>query len=239
MLNVWDEETPDDLQKKFYLIASVELAWRGGEGAMCSIKYFKEETNSDGIQTGRIEYNPVFTKTTQGGTSKCADSKWLIENKVNPDFCPVRLYRKLISKRSNNVKTDRLFLTVNPSWKSSFWYKNMPIGRNNIQQWINDNAQRAGLNTKNRKITNHSSRATAVSSLAKAGVSDQQLIKISGHSSSHSIKPYLQLDKDHHETLINQMRETNNVDDSSLNLTTAKQVVYNNCTFNCTNLYMN
>jgi hypothetical protein len=28
--------------------------------------------------------------------------------------CPVRLFEKLISKRTSNIKTNRLFLTVNP-----------------------------------------------------------------------------------------------------------------------------
>ncbi|CAH1108456.1 unnamed protein product [Psylliodes chrysocephalus] len=35
-----DEQTPDSLQKIFYYLASVELAWRGGE-------YFKFETSED------------------------------------------------------------------------------------------------------------------------------------------------------------------------------------------------
>lgn len=223
---------------------SIELAWRGGEGAACLIHYFREEMNVYNTPTGRIEYNPIFTKTTQGGAQKCADSKWLIPNKVKSSNCPVRLFKKLISKRTENarIKSDRLFLTVNPAWnkKNGSWYKNMPIGRNEILKWFKKSAELAGFNTENQKISNHSSRATAVSNLAKAGVNEQQLIKISGHSSSHSIKPYLQLDKEHHETIINQMRGNSynsaNIDSSTSN---KKHNVYNNCTFQCTNLYMN
>jgi hypothetical protein len=33
IVQVFDEESPEGLQKKFFLIASYELAWRGGEGA--------------------------------------------------------------------------------------------------------------------------------------------------------------------------------------------------------------
>lgn len=245
MVDVYDEETPDGLQKKFYLIAAVELAWRGGEGAACLVHYFREEMNVDNVPTGRIEYNPIFSKTSQGGAHKCADSKWLIPNKVKPNHCPVRLFKKLISKRlqNNRIKTDRLFLTVNRSWRTkeaSNWYKNMPIGRNEILKWNRKSAELAGFDTTNKKITNHSSRATAVSSLAKAGVNEQQLIKISGHSSSHSIKPYLQLDKEHHESIVNQMRGNNsrstNIDVNRS--TQQKHVVYENCTFTCNNLYI-
>lgn len=52
---------------------------------------------------------------------------------------------------------------------------------------------------KKKKITNHSSRATIISHMAKIGINEQELIKISGHSSSSSIKPYLQLNDEHHE----------------------------------------
>jgi hypothetical protein len=65
------------------LIASVEHAWRGGEASNCLLHYFRKETENDGTMTGRIEYNPVFTKTTQGGSQKCANSKWLIQNKTH------------------------------------------------------------------------------------------------------------------------------------------------------------
>ncbi|XP_031341004.1 uncharacterized protein LOC116169118 [Photinus pyralis] len=172
MMNVWNENTPEGLQRKLFIIISVELAWRGNEGLTTLVHHFKEELGNDGIYTGRIEYNPVFTKTTQGGERKCANSK--------------------------NIKTDRLFLTVNPNWRDLQgvgWYKDVPVGKNVMGKWMNDSAKRAGLNTTDKKITNHSSRATAVSTLAKSGVEEQQIIKITGHSNANSIKPYLQLDK--------------------------------------------
>jgi hypothetical protein len=129
MIKVCNEHTPDGLQKKFYIIAAHELAWRGGEGVQCLTTFFKEELQMDGTLSNRIEYNPIFSKNAQGGSKKCADSKWLTFNK-NEDICPIRLYRKLMEKRTNITKTDRLFLTTHPCWESSgMWYKNMPIGR--------------------------------------------------------------------------------------------------------------
>jgi hypothetical protein len=73
-----DENTPEVLQKKFYFLASYELARRGGEGAQYKTNVFKEELDNRGCQTGRIEYNPIFSKTAQGGAKKLTDSKWLI-----------------------------------------------------------------------------------------------------------------------------------------------------------------
>ncbi|KAJ8966840.1 hypothetical protein NQ317_003022 [Molorchus minor] len=195
MTTVWDEETPDGLQKKLFMIISVELAWRGGEGSMASIHHFKAEQRNDGETTGRIEYNPIFSKTTQGGDKKLSDSKWLVENREIPDKCPVRLFQKLREKRDANIKSDRLFLTQNPFWNKvpgARWYKDSPVGQNTISKWVKESAQKAGLDLGNKKITNHSSRATAVSNLAKSGLGEQQIIKITGHANSNSIKPYLQ-----------------------------------------------
>uniref|UniRef100_A0A1Y1LQA7 Uncharacterized protein n=1 Tax=Photinus pyralis TaxID=7054 RepID=A0A1Y1LQA7_PHOPY len=49
----FDETTPDGLQKKFYQIAAVELAWRGNGAAFCLLDYFKKEVNNVGVFTGR------------------------------------------------------------------------------------------------------------------------------------------------------------------------------------------
>lgn len=233
MMNLWDENTPNGLQKKFFHIAAFELAWRGGEAAQCKIHYFKTEKNNDGTSTGRLEYNSIFSKTAQGGDKKLNDSKWLTENKENPDLCPVRLFYKILSKRGPNILTDRLFLTVNQYYEkegSKGWYKNMPIGPNELSKWTRDSAIKIGLNAEN-KFTNHSNRASTVSTLAKAGVSDLQITKITGHSNGKSLKSYLQLDPDHHSKVITNLRNNNlNSVQSATN-----KIIYNNCTFsNCT-----
>lgn len=116
--------------KKIFYIAFHELAWKGGEGAAAKVEYFAKELDNKNNFTGRIEYNPIFTKTAQGGPKKLSDSKWLIENTKNPGVCPARLFHKLIEKRGNSIKVDRLFLTPNPKWKSSNWFKNSPVGEN-------------------------------------------------------------------------------------------------------------
>lgn len=206
LIEASDELTPEGLQKKVFFLLSYELAWRGGEGARAETTFFKEETDNIGAKTGRIEYNPIFSKTTQGGARKLADSKWLVKNETDHSFCPVRMFLKLQDKRGKVTNT-RLFLTPNPHWKiSGNWFKNSPVGINEISAWTKIQAKKSGLNT-TKKITNHSLRATAVSKLAKSGVSEQNLIKITGHSNAKSISSYLQMDEDHHRKLIQKMRE--------------------------------
>lgn len=257
IIELCDENTPEGLQKKLFYVASYELAWRGGEGASACIEYFIEETDNQGHITGRIEYNPVFSKTCQGGSKKITDSKWLIPNLNNTNICPVRLFKKFIEKRTEHIKTNRFFLTVNPNWNQSTskgWYKNCPAGHNTVSLWFKLAASTIGIDTNKTRITNHSARATAVSSLARKGVGEQQIIKITGHANSQSIKPYMQLDVEHHQTLIETMRSIPNKtsaqefqkqESSQSNIVQASQkqessqpnIVYNNCVFHINNNY--
>lgn len=206
LVDFCNENTPEGLQKKVFYVFSYELAWRGGEAVNCLVSYFDEEVDNLRNKTGRIRYNPIFGKTAQGGAKKCAESKWLIVNRINVDLCPIRLYKKFIEKRGN-VKSNRFFMTANPHWKfSGKWYKDIPIGRNELSKWTKNTAKEVGLDVSAKKITNHSLRSSAVSALAKGGVGEEQLIKITGHSSTSSIKPYIQLDDQHHEKIIKKMR---------------------------------
>ncbi|KAJ3661948.1 hypothetical protein Zmor_006320 [Zophobas morio] len=92
-------------------------------------------------------------------------------------------------KKGNNINTDRMFLTPNPFWnkiQNAVWYKNNPVGVNEIGKWVKSLAIVTGLDIRRRKISNHSVRSSAVSALAKAGVEEQQLMKITGHQNVNS-----------------------------------------------------
>lgn len=255
ILTIWDENTPSGLQRKLFHVMSHELAWRGGEGTMAKIEHFHKQVDHKGDFTGRIEYNPVFTKTTQGGSKRLADSKYLVRNSKNLDECPIRLFEKFMEKRGN-LEVDRFFVTPTLNWNancSNKWYKNCPVGKNTISSWLKESACKIGVDVKKVKITNHSARATAISNLVKNGVQEQQLIKITGHSNAHSIQPYLQMDAGHHENIISAMRGghslnmrafsenantvTNKTEPWEESTTGANSIIYNNCVFNISNNY--
>lgn len=46
----WDENTPEGLMRKFYHIAAVELAWRGGEAVACLLDFFKSRKITMALQ---------------------------------------------------------------------------------------------------------------------------------------------------------------------------------------------
>ncbi|KAJ4436708.1 hypothetical protein ANN_16840 [Periplaneta americana] len=65
-----------------------------------------------------------------------------------------------------------------------------------------------GLDVKKQKIANHSSRCIAVSNMTRIGIQEQELIKITGHSYASSLKPYLQINEEHHSEILNKLRNT-------------------------------
>lgn len=92
-------------------------------------------------------------------------------------------------------------MTPNLIWKkvnSVGFFKNCPVGKNGITKCIKAATQQVGLDTVQNKITNHSNCSIAVSCLAKSGVGQHQITKMTGHQSTSSIKSFLQLDVVHH-----------------------------------------
>ena len=72
MMKFWDENTPE--ASKFYIIASKKLACRGNE-AYAMTQNFKVVKYNCGDFTGREAYNPIFSKTNQGGNKHRPASK--------------------------------------------------------------------------------------------------------------------------------------------------------------------
>jgi integrase len=148
----------------------------------------------------------------------------------------------LKEKKGNHITVERVFLTPNPSWmkktSKGFFFFNCPIGRNEISKRTRQSAESIGIDTKRIKVTNHSNRAAAVTQLAKVGVSENQIMKVTGHSNLASIKSYLQINSEHHEKIIQKMRSNNSEitrsNGSSIETpsSTSSKVSYSSCIFN-------
>jgi hypothetical protein len=109
----WSEEEPVGLQRKFYHIAAYELAWRGGEAANCKVFYFKIETDNSGQETRRVEYNPVFSKTAQGGNQKLADSKWLVANTEEESILGAPKFAEQLMLENNEQNNKKILYLLN------------------------------------------------------------------------------------------------------------------------------
>ena len=97
--------------------------------------------------------------------------------------------------------------------------------------------------TKKARVTNHPNQYSAVSVLVSSGANLQEIIKVKGHSTLNSLKPYLKLSEQHHVKIINQIRNNSDKPSSSEPSTSslhqqeslnANNVYYNNCTFKFT-----
>lgn len=68
IVKIWDKNTPEGLQKKVFHVVSYELAWHGGKAV--NFLLVKEDGSNC------VVYNPIFSKTAQGGTHHLTDRSW-------------------------------------------------------------------------------------------------------------------------------------------------------------------
>lgn len=132
-----------NFKKTFFSVAAIELAWREKKATAYILDHFIQELRNDGFPTWRLKYNTIYSKIAQGDGKKLASWKWLTSNTDNKNLCLchclVKLDIKIISRTSNTIKTNRLFLPPNKDWNSSvnsFEYKNTPLGKNEMK-WGN------------------------------------------------------------------------------------------------------
>ena len=82
------------------------------------------------------------------------------------------------------------------------WYENRPLGVNKLSTTMKEISKEANLS---RIYTNHSLRATAITLWANAGLSDREIMAISGHRSEASLRSY------HQQPSVNQLRKCSDV----------------------------
>ena len=85
-----------------------------------------------------------------------------------------------------NPECDVLFQYPKRNWRPSdqVWYENRPLGVNKLPTTMKEISKEANLSC---IYTNHSVRATAITLWANAGLSDREIMAISGHRSEASL----------------------------------------------------
>jgi len=103
-----------------------------------------------------------------------------------------------------NPECDALFQYPKRNWRTSdqVWYENRPLCVNKLSTTMKEISKKAGLS---RIYTNHSVRATAITLWANAGLSDRDIMAISGHRSEASLRSY------HQQPSVNQLRKCSDV----------------------------
>ena len=108
-----------------------------------------------------------------------------------------------------NPQCEALFQYPKRNWRPSdkIWYENRPLGINKLSTMMKDISSAAGLS---RVYTNHSVRATAITLWSTAGLTNREIMAISGHRNESSLKSY------HSMPSANQLRKCSDVLASAL-----------------------
>lgn len=101
--------------------------------------------------------------------------------------CPVASFRKYVSKL--HPSCDRLFQRARNGIKQSdsVWYENKPLGVNTIGNKMKEISGGASLS---RSYTNHSIRATCITTLSTSGFEGRHIRTVSGQKSDKSLDSY-------------------------------------------------
>jgi hypothetical protein len=89
--------------------------------------------------------------------------------------------------RRLNPNCDRLFQKPRSTPKSGVYYNNIPVGHNQLGQFMQNISKAAGIST---IYTNHSCRATTVSVLDAAQIPSRHIMSVTGHKAKSSLKTY-------------------------------------------------
>ncbi|XP_020915719.1 uncharacterized protein LOC110253182 [Exaiptasia diaphana] len=88
-----------------------------------------------------------------------------------------------------NPSCDALYQYPKRNWQPNdhVWFENRPLGVNKLANMMKDISREANLS---RTYTNHSVRSTAITLWAEAGLTDRQIMAISGHRNESSLRSY-------------------------------------------------
>ena len=103
-----------------------------------------------------------------------------------------------------NPECDAWFQYPKRNWRpcDQVWYENRPVGKNKLALFMKETSKEAGLT---RGYTNHSVRATAITLWANAGLTDREIMAISGPRSEASWRSY------HNQPSVEQLRKCSDV----------------------------
>ena len=102
-------------------------------------------------------------------------------------LCPVRSFKKYLTKL--HPKLDALWQRPREFYDDddSVWYYNSPAGKHTLSQMMASISKKSKLS---KLYTNHSIRATTITSLDHAGFEARHIMRTSGHKSEASIRSY-------------------------------------------------
>ena len=204
--NILGSDDPSILTSTLFYLIGVHFALRGGEEhVQLTLDNFSTHI-IDGKKV--LKYNELVSKTYAGGikdVKRKPKEVIAFANEANPRKCIVNLFGKYLEHRPRNVK--RLYLRSLDKPKDKVWYSGVPIGKNNLSQFVYKMCLKAGFHG---KFSNHSLRATCATRLFQKGVEEQLISNVTGHR-SNAVQQYKRISNDQLANLSNILHcNTNN-----------------------------
>ena len=100
-------------------------------------------------------------------------------------YCPVDSFHEYISHLNPN--NENLWQSPISKPKTSVWYADCPVGDHTLSEFMKNVSKKAKLS---QIYTNHDIRVTGLSVLGRVNFTDKQIMSVSGHKSTDSLKIY-------------------------------------------------
>ena len=81
--------------------------------------------------------------------------------------------------------------------KEDVWYTTMPVGTNTISTFMQAIAK-AGLEQTGKRLTKHSVRKTTIRKMKRHGVTNTNIVAITGHRNEQSLQEYVEMQNTEH-----------------------------------------
>lgn len=180
------DENPISLQNKVFFEVCLHFGRRGREGLReLKKEHFCFVFDEVGVEFVTLCFNPA-EKNHQGFNLKDTEHDQRLYG-TGAANCPLVSLKKYI----NLLHPDCPFFFQRPREGdldgASTWYINSPVGVNKISAFMSRISKQAGLQ---KTYTNHSIRATTVTSLRKKGVHVNDIMAVTGHKCPQSIMSY-------------------------------------------------
>ena len=181
-----DLKTPMGLQDKVFIDVMMHFARRGLEGLReLTPKSIIIKTDSSGQRYATLAFNE--NEKNHKGDPKDIQTMKIMSEVKGDEYCPIKSLETFLEKL--NPACDALFQRPleNFDYQSKTWYYNRPVGVNTLSGKI----KKLSIQAKCSKIyTNHCLRATAITTLDRAGISHTDICAVTGHRRVESLKSY-------------------------------------------------
>ena len=176
---------PVSLQRKVFFELLLHFGRRGREGLRSLKKtdiIFQHD--SEGREYATLSSNSL-EKNHQGFSSREREHVQLMYA-TGTDSCPVSSLKLYLSKLINTCP--HFFQRPLSCWKSrESWYGSQPLGVNTLSNMMSNISDVCNLS---KRYTNHSIRATTVTTLRDIGMEPSDIIAVTGHRNVQSLEHY-------------------------------------------------